>query len=62
MTNQQSDFIKVIGEAALKHYPTYKILPSLTIAQAILESGWGNSGLSKECYNYFGMKWKQGCG
>ncbi len=38
------------------------MLPSLTIAQAILESNWGKSGLSKECHNYFGMKWKEGCG
>ena len=58
----QNEFIQMIGNAAVVAYPTYKILPSLTIAQAILESGWGKSGLSKECYNYFGMKWKQGCG
>ena len=55
-------FIKMIGDAAVAAYPEYKILPSLTIAQAILESGWGESALSRECYNYFGMKWKAGCG
>lgn len=60
MTN--SAFIKKIGAAAQKHYPTYKILPSLTIAQAILESGWGSSALSKKHHNYFGMKWVEGCG
>ncbi len=32
------------------------------LAQAILESGWGKSRLSTECFNYFGMKWKEGCG
>ena len=60
MTN--STFIKKIGAAALKHYPTHKILPSLTIAQAIIESGWGSSELSKKHHNYFGMKWVEGCG
>jgi len=60
MTNSQ--FIKKIGAAAQSYYKKYKILPSLTIAQAILESGWGKSSLSKECHNYFGMKWVEGCG
>ena len=55
-------FIKKIGDAAVKYYDTYKILPSLTIAQAILESGWGESDLAKSCHNYFGMKWSEGCG
>ncbi len=58
----QDAFIKMIGEAAVKAYPKYRILPSLAIAQAILESGWGSSRLSQECYNYFGMKWREGCG
>ncbi len=62
MTKEQKAFIEMIGEAALKYYPIYRILPSLTIAQAILESNWGKSGLSKECYNFFGMKWTKKCG
>lgn len=60
MTNQQ--FIQQIGKAAIKYYEKYKILPSLTIAQAILESNWGRSGLAVDCHNYFGMKWVEGCG
>lgn len=60
MTN--SALIKKIGSAAVKQYSKYKILPSLTIAQAILESGWGKSELSKKYHNYFGMKWVEGCG
>ncbi len=60
MTNKE--FINQIGAAAVKWYPTYRILPSLTIAQAVLESRWGNSGLAKECCNYFGMKWTNSCG
>lgn len=32
------------------------ILPSVTIAQAILESNWGKSSLAKEAKNLFGIK------
>lgn len=32
------------------------ILPSVTIAQAILESNWGKSSLAREAYNLFGIK------
>jgi len=59
MTN--IEFIEIIGQAAIKYYDKYKILPSLTISQAILESGYGRTKLAEECYNYFGMKWSEGC-
>lgn len=32
------------------------VLPSVTIAQAILESGWGMSELAKNAHNLFGIK------
>ena len=54
MTNKE--FIDMIGKAAVAEYERFKILPSLTIAQAILESNWGKSGLSQKAHNYFGMK------
>ena len=54
MTNKE--FIDMIGKAAVAEYPRFKILPSLTIAQAILESNWGKSMLSQKAHNYFGMK------
>lgn len=62
MTTAQKNFIEKIGKAAISYYEKYKILPSLTIAQAILESAWGKSKLASECYNYFGMKWTSTCG
>lgn len=62
MAVNNNAFIEKIGEAAVKYYSKYKILPSLTIAQAILESAWGRSGLAKDCNNFFGMKWTRGCG
>lgn len=54
MTNKE--FINMIGKAAVAEYERFKILSSLTIAQAILESNWGKSMLSQKAYNYFGMK------
>ena len=54
MTNKE--FIETIGKAAVAEYERFKILPSLTIAQAILESNWGKSLLSQRAFNFFGMK------
>ena len=62
LSSEKKAFIENVAEAARKYYSKYKILPSLTIAQAILESGYGESKLAKECHNYFGMKWVEGCG
>lgn len=50
------EFINSVKEGALKGYAKYKILPSLTIAQAILESAWGSSKLSERANNLFGIK------
>jgi len=35
---------------------TFHIPPSVSLGQAILESGWGRSGLSSQHYNLFGVK------
>lgn len=51
-----SKFIDEIKEAAIKNYKNYNILPSITISQAILESNWGESKLSKKYNNLFGIK------
>lgn len=40
-----NEFIDMIGKAAVVEYERFKILPSLTIAQAILESKPRFSGL-----------------
>ena len=55
MTKQQ-DFINKVKEGAIRGWEKYKILPSLTIAQASLESGFGTSKLAKEGNNLFGIK------
>ncbi len=55
MTN--AEFIEKIGALAREDMKKSKILASLTIAQAILESGWGRSALSQAPnYNLFGIK------
>ena len=55
MTN--NEFISKIGSMAKEDMQKTKILASLTIAQAILESNWGNSSLSVEPNNnLFGIK------
>jgi flagellum-specific peptidoglycan hydrolase FlgJ len=49
-------FINDIKVDSIKNYEEYGILPSITIAQAILESNWGESSLSKNYNNLFGIK------
>ncbi|RDY23635.1 mannosyl-glycoprotein endo-beta-N-acetylglucosamidase [Romboutsia maritimum] len=49
-------FINSIEQTAIENYREYKILPSVTIAQSILESGWGTSELTKASNNMFGIK------
>lgn len=62
MTQDQKDFINLIKPGAIEIYYKYNILPSLTIAQAILESAWGTSTLVTEANNLFGTKWVEGSG
>jgi peptidoglycan hydrolase-like protein with peptidoglycan-binding domain len=53
---KRKEFINSVKDGALKGYVDYEILPSLTIAQAILESNWGISQLSVRAKNLFGIK------
>ena len=52
----QSNFLNSIRQGSFTTFYKYKILPSITAAQAILESDWGRSQLAKECKNLFGIK------
>ena len=54
--SKYTKFIEEIKDAAIKNYKEYKILPSITIAQAILESSWGESDLAQIYNNLFGIK------
>ncbi len=52
----EEEFIQAILPQAKKVKASHGIRPSILIAQAALESDWGNSQLSKESNNYFGIK------
>ncbi|UQS83228.1 glycoside hydrolase family 73 protein [Bombilactobacillus thymidiniphilus] len=54
--NQKNEFIKQIAPAAMKYGNQYGVFPSITIAQAILESDWGKSQLAADYHNLFGVK------
>lgn len=52
----QELFIEEVARYAVPLKDKYGLLPSVTIAQAILESNWGKSSLSQQENNYFGIK------
>lgn len=49
-------FINNIAASAVTTWSTHQVLPSITIAQAILESAWGTSKLAVEANNLYGIK------
>lgn len=52
----QQDFLDHVAPVAQQIVPQYGLWPSVFLAQAALESGWGNSFLAKHANNYFGRK------
>lgn len=54
--SEQMIFIDSIKQDAIENYNNYGILPSITIAQAILESDFGRSELATQGNNLFGIK------
>ena len=54
MTKQK--FLAQAMDAARKVSATSGFPAGITVAQAALESAWGNSKLSREAHNYFGIK------
>ncbi|GKQ43137.1 N-acetylmuramidase [Companilactobacillus sp. RD055328] len=53
---ERNEFISTIAPYAVELKKQYGILPSITIAQAIVESDWGKSSLASKYNNYFGVK------
>lgn len=49
-------FIEKISGKAQQLQSQYGVLPSISIAQAILESNWGTSGLALRNQNFYGIK------
>ncbi len=53
---RSQQFIQSVAQGAIDGWNQYRVLPSITVAQAILESGWGQSSLSTSAHNLFGIK------
>lgn len=56
MTPQNTAFLTSLIPGAQAAYKAHGIPASVTIAQAILESAWGKSGLAIKAHNLFGIK------
>lgn len=56
MNQSQSEFLRNAVPAAQYTHKTYGVPASITLAQAILESGWGKSALAQKANNFFGVK------
>ncbi len=60
----KKDFMIKVAEMAVADYPNSRILPSVVTAQAILETGWGQSKIMMKANALFGVKatssWKGG--
>lgn len=50
------EYINTYKQIAIENMIEYKIPASITLAQGILESGYGNSELAKYANNHFGIK------
>jgi flagellum-specific peptidoglycan hydrolase FlgJ len=53
-------YVKKYAPAATKNMRFYKIPASITLAQGILESGYGEGTLAKKANNHFGIKCHKG--
>ena len=50
------EYIDAHKMMAVEEMQSYRIPASITMAQAIIESGFGNSYLAREAQNHFGIK------
>lgn len=55
-TMTEQEFIDLLAPLAIETYHEYGVFPSITLAQAILESSWGQSGLTLKANALFGIK------
>lgn len=55
-TYTRSEYIAKWADVAIEHMEIYGIPASITMAQAIVESGCGNSTLARTANNHFGIK------
>ena len=50
------EYIATMGPIAQADYSRTNVFASVTLAQSIIESGWGKSGLTQQANNMFGIK------
>lgn len=55
-TEVEKEFLHTVAPVAMEVAKEYKVYPSIIVAQAILESDWGQSELAVNAHNYFGVK------
>jgi flagellum-specific peptidoglycan hydrolase FlgJ len=55
-SKEQLDWLKQMAPAAQAADVKWGVPASVTLAQAILESAWGQSKLTRQANNYFGIK------
>ena len=58
--NKINLYIKKFAPAAVKNMRFYRIPASITLAQGVLESGYGEGTLAKKANNHFGIKCHKG--
>lgn len=58
--SEKEVFLLKLSPYAQELSTSHGVRPSLLVAQAALESNWGNSQLAEESNNYFGIKSKNG--
>lgn len=56
LSSRNVQFLESIHQGAVDGWKQFGVLPSLTGAQAIIESGWGQSALATQGHNLFGIK------
>ena len=55
-TRDQQAFISLVAPGAIAAQQRFGVPAAVTIAQAIEESAWGQSGLAAQYHNLFGIK------
>jgi mannosyl-glycoprotein endo-beta-N-acetylglucosaminidase len=60
LTAAQTAFLTTVAGPAMQAQTETRVPASVTIAQAILESGWGRGDIPRTAHNYFGAKCHNG--
>jgi len=60
LTVEQTAFLNTMAGPAMKNFVESKVPASVTIAQAILESGWGKGAIPRTANNFYGAKCSPG--